>query len=135
MNERRIRKIIHVDMDAFYASFEQRDDASLKGKPVAVGHPAKRGPRPLRAVDLASGTGDEDHRRMAKDRPLLNRHGLLGDQGADEVSLFRRPAQGRTAGKAGGGRPSIVGCDIHEMGLGWPERGNAPQFLEAEGND
>ena len=73
------RRIIHIDMDAFYAAVEQRDRPELRGRPVAIGSASDRG------VVLTT-------REQAK---KLLREQLTGPSLVDELVADRREAAHR----------------------------------------
>lgn len=84
-----IRKIIHVDMDAFYASVEQKDRPELRGKPLAVGGGSKRGvvsaaSYEARAFGVRSAMSGVLARKLCPDlifvKPRFDRYGEISQE-------------------------------------------------------
>lgn len=91
-----VRKIIHVDMDAFFASVEQRDNPELRGKPIAVGFDGPRGVVSTASYE-ARRFGVHSAMSMAKARKLCRelivvpcRHEHYKDVSAHVHEIFRR---------------------------------------------
>jgi DNA polymerase-4 len=90
------RSIIHVDMDAFFASVEQRDDPSLRGRPVIVGGPSRRGVVCAASYE-ARPSGVRSAMPMAQALRLCPeaivvppRHHRYSEVSAEVFSIFRR---------------------------------------------
>ncbi len=90
------RQIIHVDMDAFYASVEQRDDPALRGKPVIVGGDSRRGvvaaaSYEVREFGVRSAMSMVEAKRRCPHAivvpPQMNRYSEVS---ADVFAIFRR---------------------------------------------
>ncbi len=90
------RTILHLDLDAFYASVEQLDDPSLRGRPVIVGGPSRRGvvcaaSYEARRFGVRSAMPTARARRLCPDGvflpPRFERYGALSDQ---VFGIYRR---------------------------------------------
>jgi DNA polymerase-4 len=91
-----MRTILHVDMDAFFASVEQRDDPALRGRPVIVGGPSRRGvvcaaSYEARPTGVRSAMPMAEALRRCPDAivvaPRHDRYGAVSD---DVFAIFRR---------------------------------------------
>src|SRR5258708_441995 len=90
------RTILHVDMDAFYASVEQRDDESLRGKPVIVGGASRRGvvlaaSYEVRPFGVRSAMPMAEALRRAPHAIVVPpRHDRYAEASAEAFAIFRR---------------------------------------------
>jgi DNA polymerase IV len=91
-----VKTVLHVDMDAFFASVEQRDDPSLKGKPVIVGGRSRRGvvlaaSYEVRPFGVHSAMPMAEALRRAPHAIVVSpRHDRYAQAGEEALAIFRR---------------------------------------------